>query len=413
MYKERSLYKTHHILSTHNHMIKKFIKPTFMLYSNQEDQGDATIEKLSNEIYFSNIDESEELSDIFKSQNNQKGLQVVLEGDPGSGKTTIVNEIACSWANDNMLNNIKLLLIVDFQDINLHKQSIKNFQNLLKFLKVATKCTAYFERLAGEGLMIILDGYHESPTAAKNPSLAAKNPLTAARDLKISQFFVSLVGRKILPKCTLMMTTQAAISLSVNAHSDQIRIAKIVGLCRQARNDYLINCLTPETYQLYFENRTCIDYLCHNPWNLEMFLCCLNSDPSTSLKQADLIDKYISMNISHVSLHTQFKCTQEEFIMTVKESLAHLAYEKMVKGKFVFSEKIFKKYQFKKDYVTCSLLPQDESKADKYTFAHAIIQTYLAALHILRNGISCCRSWVKFDRPHLYFFQENPFFITC
>ena len=391
MYKEQSLYKTPHILPTHNHMIKKFIKPTFMLYSNQEDQGDVTIEKLSNEIYFSNIDKSEKLSDIFKLQNDQKGLQVVLVGDPGSGKTTIVNEIVCSWANDDMLNNIKLLLIVNFQDINLHKHSIKNFQNLLKFLNVATKCAAYFERLAGEGLMIILDGYHEPPTAAKN--------------LKISQFFVSLVGRKILPKCTLMMTTQTAISLSVNAHSDQIRIAKIVGLCRQARNDYLINYLSPETYQLYFENRTCIDYLCYNPWNLEMFLCCINSDPSTSLKQADLIDKYINMNISHVSGHTHFTCTQKEFIMTVKKSLALLAYEKLVKGKFVFSEKTFKKYQFKKDYVTYSLLPQDESKADKYTFAHAIIQTYLAALHILRNGISCCRSWVKFDRPHLYFLK--------
>ena len=396
MYKQRSLYKICPTMPTHYRMINKFIKPSFMLYSNQEDQGDVTIEKLSNEIYFSDIDTSEDLSDIFKLQNDQKGLQVVLEGDPGSGKTTIVNEIACSWANDVMLNNIKLLLIVNFQDINLHKQSLKKFQDLLKFLKVATKCAAYFEQLAGEGLMVILDGYHEPPTAAKNP--------------QISKLFVSLVGRKILSKCTLMMTTQTAISLSVNAHSDQIRIAKIVGLCRQDRNDYLINHLSPETYQLYFQNRTSVDYFCYNPWNLEMFLWCLKSDPSTgcisdSLKQADLIDKYISLNISHVSGHTHFTCTQEEFIMSVKKSLAYLAYEKLVKGKFVFSEKSFKKYQFKKDYVTRSLLPQDENKTDKYTFVHAIIQTYLAALHILWNGISCCRSWVKFDRPNLHFLK--------
>ena len=210
-------------------------------------------------------------------------MQIILKGDPGSGKTTLVRETAYHWANNNMLKYIKLLLRVNFYSSSLHKKTIKNLYEIITYCSKneaenckkpinnlheiicskheAEKCETYFENLEGEGLMIILDNYTSDYLDNKLPTM------------KHHQFFVDLIQRKIFPKCKLMMTTQSAISLyhlpikQVQiANIKQIRIAKILGLTSKGRDECLSS---PEA---------CAHHLCHNPMNRNMYLWCSHKD---------------------------------------------------------------------------------------------------------------------------------------
>ena len=69
----------------------------FILYNDPEPEEYKTV-KLSSEIYFMEVTATEELFDIFNLQEDQSALQIILKGDPGSGKTTLVREIAYRWA---------------------------------------------------------------------------------------------------------------------------------------------------------------------------------------------------------------------------------------------------------------------------------------------------------------------------
>ena len=336
----------------------------FILYSDPGPQCNTV--KLSNEIYFLKVAATEELFDIFNLKDDQNSLRIILKGDPGSGKRTLVRETAYHWANGYMLSDIKLLLIVNFYS-SLRKKSINNLHEIITYCsKKATKqCEKYFENLEGKGLMIILDDYYELPT------------------MKHHQFFVDLIQKKIFPKCKLLMTSQSDISLDDShikqiqkANIKEIRIAKILGLTSKGRDEYLSS---PEA---------CVNHLCLNPMNLKMYLWCLRKDSSITLStQTVLVDKFICLNITHVSGHKDIICNQEDFVAMVKMCLGKLAYEKLIKNKLEFSGNTFKKYKFKKEYVTKSLLKYD-SHINKYTFAYAAIQYYLAAGYIIQNKLS-------------------------
>ena len=99
-------------------------------------------------------------SGIFK--NTVVGSRILLEGRPGSGKTTLMNKISRDWAQGVILNSlVSLLILVPLRQ--LASKAEVTLETLLSFIpdEKAQELGQHIRTTAGEGMCFALDGLDE------------------------------------------------------------------------------------------------------------------------------------------------------------------------------------------------------------------------------------------------------------
>ena len=151
---------------------------------------------------------------------------ILIEGAPGIGKTILSKEIALQWAEGIVLHSRQLLFLLYLRDPRV--KSILNVQSLVEyFCQSDTLCKAITDWLietSGEHLAIILDGYDE-----------------VSEDNKSHFIYNDLIGRKILVKCALVITSRPAASACL--HNNVDCRAEVLGFAEEDRRDYIQNAL--------------------------------------------------------------------------------------------------------------------------------------------------------------------------
>ena len=91
---------------------------------------------------------------IFGTSSDRSSIlpkTTLIEGAPGIGKTVVAKEIASRWAQNKMLPDIKLLLLIYLKKTDINQ--IKNFEELMQVChenKDLTSCCAnYFVKTQG------------------------------------------------------------------------------------------------------------------------------------------------------------------------------------------------------------------------------------------------------------------------
>ena len=163
-----------------------------------------------------------------KSINNIEKLfmdsgcnSILIEGDHGVGKTTLVKEICIKWAEEQILTSNKLVLLMLLRDPDVQK--ITNLKQLIKyFMKLTTEeildhLCSHIEASLGIGIMVIIDGLDE---------LGYK-----------LQFFAELISGKVLPKATIVFTSQPYEELHPYKELDAVipSLAKSLKMSRTRR----------------------------------------------------------------------------------------------------------------------------------------------------------------------------------
>ena len=168
---------------------KKFINLSYIIHkprrSAQETEMSAKLARLGNfpskesmhscgtfDLSISNgnkfdktITIKEEISDILLPINSTERPQLILiEGAPGIGKTMLMREIGRLWANEKILNNQKIVLLLNLCDCEINKISTNEdmFFYSCKDKENAKIYANYFESNDGQGLLILLDGLDEN-----------------------------------------------------------------------------------------------------------------------------------------------------------------------------------------------------------------------------------------------------------
>ena len=337
---------------------------------------------------------SKNISDIFVPFTASDGLTikpciVLIEGAPGIGKTVLTKEIAFQWANNKLLGDKKILLLLFLRECKFNSMnSVESFvQYVVKSSKITASLTEYLLQTEGKDLAIVFDGYDEVSEEDRKKSIIA-----------------DIIYRRIFAKCCLVITSRQ--TASSNLHSTVDCRVEIVGFTEEDRLDYIQTALQGnddkvKALTLYLQSNPTINALCYIPLNMTILLC-LAEDGIENLPktQTDMYKKFIEMTIVR---YIQKVDTQVSKVITsiaelphlhdkVFEELTRLAYKALKIDKIIFRLNEIKEVCPNLAVISSNWNGLGLLKAVQhfnaeignvtFHFLHFSIQEYMAALYI-------------------------------
>ena len=336
---------------------------------------------------------------------------ILLEGRPGSGKTTLMIKISRDWARGELLQS-KLVLLVQ-----LRRLYGKEDVYLSDLFQVACNCfsqedirglTSYMERTLGEGVVFILDGLDEYAPGSNQDNLIFK-----------------LITKKFFSKSIVIVSSRPAATQPFRYIST--RWIEVVGFKEKQVKEYICGYFKDdqgkaEMLVKHLEQHPNLRNLCYLPLHCAMLVFLYEKDielPETetqfyhdftlssfirySCKTTGSAPTKVVPSIDKLSLH------EKELL----HKICRLAFTATLASQQVFEySKLCDIYNFEcgNDKIgDLGLVVMDKYFVkfglDKtYTFLHLTLQEYLSAIHIAGLSVTEQEAIIKEhgSKQHLF-----------
>ena len=323
----------------------------------------------------------EQIAEVKESE--KRPCNILIEGDPGVGKTTLVWELCKGWGENRLLQQWDVVVLIQLRDVDAREAS--NLEQLLDPDKQFGSELDYIKRTCGNGVMIIFDGYDE----------------LSKRQKQRTSVFQRLLVRRLLPGATLLVTSRplATQQLPIEFGEQLHEHIEVVGFSDNDINEYVKCkfCDTPDMlkdFQSYISSHPFIYKAMYIPLH-----CALVTDlyqtywrkgkkefaPKTITQLYtcfihSLLERYLD---DHPVYGPQELCVQEltdlpQDVFDDLMILAELAAKGIREQEYVFDNLT---------HNTLGLMQRvndsesRRSKSVSYSFLHLTLQEYLAALY--------------------------------
>ena len=329
---------------------------------------------------------------IFQIQDN--GHQViVIEGNPGSGKTTLSYKICKDWAEGIVLKHISLIILFILRD-----PRISNARTLEDLITVGLGSRAQAKQVCndlttscGKNVIILLEGWDELEYSKRSSSV-----------------FTDLISCQLLPEAINVITTRPAAyeSIQQNAITQKIEILQF---SEESFNKY-INfsfCDRTPSYELKFKQEIkrvpSLSSLPYNPMCLAILLRVFMMSNNYTLPETltKVYKKFLLISLRRHNMKTNNDNSVLREINTLPSnlkkmlySLGRLAYEELHNDQLIFSCDMVSKIVFNgksvpSEFDGMCLLEVHDTEMDigiikNYNFFHKSIQELLAAIYLMR-----------------------------
>ena len=329
------------------------------------------------------------MTDAFMPHEECEEPKVVLiEGQPGMGKTTYCQKLAYDWSMENIsleacFPQVKMLLLLKCRDMKTAniEEAIDDQLLPLDADKKEKEDFFHFIRCNQSKILMVLDGLDELPE-------------------NLLKGLFPLIQRKILSNTYLMLTARHEAGMRVRRHCDTL--LEIVGFTKEDADSYITKYFSnhedPSLAAKLIEkldSEKQLRELSSNPLNTAL-LCLLCEDTKGVFpsNQTKLYDQLVSCAVRRYFARKGIPMDSKDPLQTFSVNLNHL-------GKMAFEALKVDRMYFSKDemdYQSVDFLPlcflSQEASVSKlrpipcFSFTHKTFQEYFAAYHLAQEILS-------------------------
>ena len=326
--------------------------------------------------------------------NLQDGSRILLEGRPGSGKTTLMLRISNDWARGEILET-KLAILVQLRrlggkaDLDLHSLLAMSSPILSAALEHIGSLCSYIDKQRGEGVVFVLDGLDEYAPGTEE-----------------TNFIYKLISKIYLPRSTVVVSSRPAATHKFRKNAT--RWIEVVGFLRNQVLQY-ISCYydddddKAEELKEHLERHPDVMNMAYLPLHCAMLTFLYDEDEVLPETQTEFY-KHFTLSTLLRSIRRR-GCMKDNFILPsfkdlppddeiLFHSICNIAFDATAASKQVFSYAELKGVAFKSgstgnDETSLGLVVIDQyfmkyGRDETYTFLHLTFQEFLAAVHIAR-----------------------------
>ena len=329
-----------------------------------------------------------DLKNIFSNCVRKRKL-VLVEGAPGSGKSTLCLHICQEWAEGKLFQEYDIVVLVRLRDPLIGKA--KTVADLLPCVDdaMANEAETAIKAQYGAGVLWVLDGWDELPSDLPSDSII--NKLVQPRMFKKSP----------LVKSSVILTSRP--SSSAELHPLLSSRLEVLGFTPHELEQYFRECLkgdsgAVQTLLERIRENPVVEGSCYLPLNAaivaHVFLCCDHSLPSSNhgiflTVVQNTLTRYFQERLGKTILVKDVTSPRKlpSIIRTSYSHLCQLAFYGILNNKLTFAASDLTALSIPKDISKVGLLQNVTSMASDgrqsyFCFLHLSIQELLAAVHI-------------------------------
>ena len=333
-----------------------------------------------------------EYSDLLHELQSKSGIRIIIEGRPGSGKTTLVIEISKDWAKGKILQS-KLFFLVQLRVLHGLEEKL-TLLSMLSVLFEDLSASGILESLcthitlqSGEDVVFALDGLDEYSPKSKD------------------DYIHKLITKRSLPKSTVLITSRPAGTQAYRRNESML--IEIIGFTGTQIPEYVNRYFADDKEKAqkliaYLEQHRNLMNTCYSPLHLNMLVFLYEEGIELPATETQMY-LHFTLSILLRSIHKRNNSEPTAFLnsyddlspedRSLFDKICKLAFDATVsmKQSFKLSElsnkKIFKPGGKGSDEDTLGLVVVDRQVAlrgreEVYSFFHLTFQDYLAAVYI-------------------------------
>jgi len=323
---------------------------------------------------------------IFQCEQSSNCRVIVIEGNPGSGKTTLTYKICKDWAEGTILQHVSHLILLILRD-----KRINGAESLEKIIQIhlgQNNANHIYQDLVnsdGKNVIIWFDGWDELSDDKRHESL-----------------FTDLITCQLLTEAVIVVTTRPAAYGTIPQDSIMHKI-EILQFTQTLSNEYIDLSFTDDDVKRQFiheMNRVpSLHTLTYNPMCLSILIHVFKFSCKLPETITEVYKKFLLISLRHYNIKT-FNDTKTltsvnklpQALKEILNGLEQLSFMSLSEDKLIFDDELVSEVVFHGEAVPIKfdgmgLLEVHDTEYDvgvikNFNFLHKTIQELLAAMYL-------------------------------